>query len=162
MQIGLRGAVGYLPRMILDRIEHWERYAGLHPLFREAFAYLLRPDLASTTVGRHAVLGDRLYASIEERDGRGRDGARIEAHRTYIDIQFTVRGTDVMGWRPLADCASITEPYDESRDVAFYGDRPATWLVVPAGYFAIFFPEDGHAPLAGEGPLKKVVMKIAM
>ena len=147
--------------MILDRIDRWERYAHLHPLFPQAFAYLLRDDLAAIPPGRHAVLGDRLYASVEERDGRGRDGARIEAHRTYIDIQYTIRGTDVMGWRALEDCKQVTELYDPARDVAFFGDRPDTWLVVPAGHFAIFFPEDGHAPLAGDGPLKKVVMKIA-
>jgi beta-galactosidase beta subunit len=31
---------------------------------------------------------------------------------------------------------------------------------VPAGYFAIFFPHDGHVPLAGAGRLKKAIFKI--
>jgi beta-galactosidase beta subunit len=33
---------------------------------------------------------------------------------------------------------------------------------VPAGHFAIFFPEDAHAPLAGEGHLVKAVVKVAV
>ncbi len=146
--------------MVFDRLDRWERYAGLHPLFAEAFAYLRQKSIASIPPGRHEVRGARLYASIEQRDGRGRDGARLEAHRKYIDIQCTLSGVDVMGWRALEDCSQLGMAYDESRDVMFYDDRPDTWLIVPAGHFAIFYPEDVHAPLAGEGPLHKVVMKI--
>jgi beta-galactosidase beta subunit len=29
-----------------------------------------------------------------------------------------------------------------------------------AGMFSIYFPEDVHAPMIGEGPIKKVVMKV--
>jgi beta-galactosidase beta subunit len=37
-------------------------------------------------------------------------------------------------------------------------------VAVPAGTFAIFFPEDGHAPLAGAKGLgvKKLVVKVAV
>jgi beta-galactosidase beta subunit len=33
---------------------------------------------------------------------------------------------------------------------------------VPRGSFAIFFPEDAHAPLAGRGALTKAIVKIAV
>lgn len=41
-------------------------------------------------------------------------------------------------------------------------DRPATWLAVSRGVFAVFYPEDAHAPLASLGPIHKAVVKIAV
>ena len=52
--------------------------------------------------------------------------------------------------------------FDAAKDVGFFGDRPESWLSLPAGHFAIFFPDDAHAPLAGRGTLKKAIMKIAV
>ena len=52
--------------------------------------------------------------------------------------------------------------FDAARDVTFFSDRPDSWLSLPAGHFAIFFPDDAHAPLAGRGTLKKAIVKIAI
>jgi biofilm protein TabA len=60
----------------------------------------------------------------------------------------------------LADCQSIDTPYSEERDIAFFSDRPAAWLPLAQGQFMVFFPEDAHAPLAADGPLHKVVVKL--
>ena len=148
--------------MILDHLDRHARYAHLHPSFTLAFEYLRAPGLASIPDGRHAVDGDRVYASIEHRDGRTQQGAKPEFHRKYIDIQYTVSGTEVIGWRALQDCRDLATPYDPARDVGFFADAPDFWQVLKPGTFAIFFPEDVHAPLAGAGPVHKVVMKIAV
>jgi YhcH/YjgK/YiaL family protein len=108
------------------------------------------------------VQGTDLYALIDPREGRGRDGARLEVHRKYIDIQYTVSGVEVIGWRGLADCSRVAEPFSEERDIGFFAERPDTWLIIPAGHFAIFWPDDAHAPLAGTGHVHKVVMKVAV
>jgi biofilm protein TabA len=148
--------------MILDALAHAERYVGLHPAFLRAFEFLGRPDLALLAAGRHEIDGDRLYVSIDHKEGRGRDGARLESHRRYIDIQFTIEGDEEIGWTPVAACASPAGLHDDSRDIRFYDDRPQTWMAVPPGRFAVFFPEDAHAPLAGRGLLKKAIAKIAV
>ncbi|HEY8240644.1 MAG TPA: YhcH/YjgK/YiaL family protein [Kiritimatiellia bacterium] len=148
--------------MILDRLDSHLKYTRLHGRFNQAFAFLLRPDLASIPDGRHAVDGELLYASVEHREGRGREGAKLEVHRKYIDIQFTLSGVEVIGWRSLADCSRWTEPFEAGRDVGFFAETPDTWLAIPAGHFAIFHPDDAHAPLGGTGPVHKVVMKIAV
>ena len=57
---------------------------------------------------------------------------------------------------------STAEAFDAAKDITFFHDRPECWLSVPAGRFAIFFPEDAHAPLAGRGTLKKAIVKIAV
>jgi YhcH/YjgK/YiaL family protein len=152
--------------MILDRLHQSGCYAALHPSFARAFDFLATADWAGltrgTTSARHVIDGDRMYVSVDEKDGRGRGGARLEAHRRYIDIQLTIGGAEEIGWRSLADCRQPAGPFDYAKDIVFFEDRPDTWLLVPPGTFAIFFPEDAHAPLGGSGLLKKAIVKIAI
>lgn len=145
--------------MILDRISEAGRYTAAHRWFGEAFRFLGRSDLATIPAGRVDIDGPRVYALIMDVEGKGRDSARLETHRKYVDIQYVVSGLDVMGWR----CASggmAGEGYDEAKDIEFHRTAPAEWFDVPAGYFAVFFPADAHAPLAGKGPVRKVVVKV--
>jgi len=157
--------------MILDSLAGADRYVSLHPAFGRGFTYLREANWTQLTSAaqqagqsstRHPIDGDRIFVSIDCVDGRGREGARLEAHRRYIDIQFTIDGNEEIGWKPLADCALTSEPYDEAKDIMFFRDRPDSWLSLPAGRLAIFFPDDAHAPLAGRGTLKKAIVKIAV
>jgi biofilm protein TabA len=156
--------------MILALLSEHRRYARLHPDFPRAFEFLLHArwdelapehDQAPRSV-RHALDGDRIWASIDHVEGRGDQGARLEAHRRYIDIQFTIEGNEEIGWKPLANCVQPAAAFDEAKDVGFFSDRPDSWVSLPAGHFAIFFPEDAHAPLAGCGPIRKAIVKIAV
>lgn len=148
--------------MILDSLTDYHRYTSVHPAFAQAFHYLVYTDLAALAPGRHAIEGDRMYVSIDHKDGRGRDGARLEVHRKYLDIQLTIDGPEEIGWAPLASCRQPAGAFDEAKDIGFFENRPDTWLSVPPGRFAIFFPTDAHAPLAGRGLLKKAIVKVAM
>jgi YhcH/YjgK/YiaL family protein len=148
--------------MIIDTLAQRSRCALLHPRFARAFEFLAGAGLALLPAGRTTLDGDRLYVSIDHTDGRGRDGARLESHRRYIDIQVTIAGSEEIGWRPVSACTEPAGPFEPDRDVGFFRDRPETWLVLPPGQFAIFFPEDAHAPLGGQGPLKKAIVKVLL
>ena len=148
--------------MILDTLTQRDRYRQLHPSFAVAFDFAASHDLGSLAPGRHVIDGERLYLSIDHIEGRGRAGARLESHRRYIDIQITIDGQEEIGWRPLGECRAPVAAFDEYRDIRFYDDAPESWVTVPPGKFAIFFPDDAHAPLAGAGLLKKAIFKIAV
>ncbi len=148
--------------MILDDLTNAERYERLHRGFQAGFEFLRRPDLLSLAGGRHEIDGDRVFALLNRDPGRGHAGARLEAHRKYIDIQFLVDGHEEIGWRPLSECQSISEPYTEERDILFFDDSPSSWIVLPVGKFMIFYPEDAHAPLAARGDNVKAVIKVAV
>lgn len=148
--------------MILDTLTNAGRYSALHPLFVEAFDALRREDLRSLAPGRHPVLGDRLSLVIARGEGvRGEQG-RLEAHRRYIDIQYVIGGKDTVGWKHAPDCSRVDQPYDDGKDVEFYHDRPVLWTPVMPGMFTIFFPEDAHAPMVGEGIIHKAIVKVAI
>jgi YhcH/YjgK/YiaL family protein len=145
--------------MVLDLLTNGDRYAALHPLFARAFAFLASTGLGSLPTGRTDIDGDAMFVILDRKDGRGREGARLEAHRRYVDIQLTLSGDEQIGWTPLALCAAPEGPFDEANDIVFFRDAPAAWLRVGPGSFAIFFPEDAHAPLAGRGALVKAIVK---
>ena len=148
--------------VILDSLANAARYETLHPRFAAAFAWLRDADPAALTLGRHDVDGDNLYVNCDVKEGRTREGAQLETHRRTIDIQYTVDGSDEIGWLPAAACREVSAEYDEVKDIARFADAPAGWVTVPAGTFAIFFPEDGHAPLGGTGTIRKLIAKVAV
>ena len=148
--------------MILDVGANCHGYKCLHPLFERGLRFLADTDLRALAPGRHEVDGDRMYLSLEHTHGRGRDGARLEAHRRYIDVQYTMEGDEEIGWMPVGECGPPSVPYNEAKDVTFYAARPTSWFYVPTGSFAIFFPSDAHAPLGGRGAIKKAILKIAV
>lgn len=148
--------------MILDDLSHSAFYESLHPGFQAAFESLRRSDLHDLPPGKHEIDGAKLFLVIGKDDGRGREGAKLEAHRRYIDIQLVLDGDEEMGWRPIDECQHAIDPFSEERDFVLFTDQPTAWFAVPSGKFAIFMPEDAHAPLAGKGPLHKAVAKIAV
>ncbi len=146
--------------MILDTIHNAERYHAMHPGFKAAFDWLKsRTTGPRLPAGRQDIDGSRLYATVITEGGRGQARARFETHRRYIDIQYVVEGFDLMGWRHL-DSTLKGKGFDAAKDLEFYEERPEWWIPVPSGHFAVFFPEDAHAPMAGETPMYKLVAKV--
>ena len=147
-------------RMIIDKLELAENYYHMHSAFKEAFAFLNSENLSELPVGKQEIDGDRLFYSISKGPGRSRAEAKLEAHRKYIDIQYVVSGSEEMGWSPISMCDDRATEYDAEKDIEFFNNEPQSWTQVPPGSFVIFFPEDAHAPLVGDGEIHKVVIKI--
>jgi biofilm protein TabA len=147
--------------MILSTISQSDRYAPLHPLFTRAFEFIRNTDLLALVPGRYPIVGDDLFAIVENVAGRSREEAKLECHRKYIDIQLVLEGVDEMGWKALADCREPVADYNAEKDIQFFRDAPASWIATPPGAFCIFFPEDAHAPLVATGNIRKVIFKIA-
>jgi biofilm protein TabA len=148
--------------MILDVLDNAHDYClAMNERFAKAFEFLLRPDLKDLAVGKYEIEGERVYAIVSKDTGRSKRDARLETHENYIDIQLILAGTDEMGWKPKSMCKQPSGEYDQENDVQFFADKPDVWLSTQCGVFAIFFPEDAHAPSISSGTLHKVVVKVA-
>jgi YhcH/YjgK/YiaL family protein len=147
--------------MILDSIMQIDKYGKLHPGFSIAFNYLKNQDLASLPSGKHLIHNDKIYASVDTPVGKGIGQSKLEVHQKFIDIQCIVSGVDNIGWKPLSKCKIPESEYNSEKDIQFFTDIPETWFGLSPGNFAIFFPTDAHAPLAMNGKLNKIVIKIA-
>ena len=148
--------------MILSTLTQFASYAVLHPLFPRAFEFVHSTNLLALNPGIHPIVGDDLFAIVEQASGRARAEAQLECHRKYIDIQLVLEGVDEMGWKPLADCREPVADYSAEKDIQFFFDTPTSWIATPPNAFCIFFPEDAHAPLVSSGNIRKVIFKIAV
>lgn len=150
--------------MILCPVKEFRRYVSLHPLFPAVADFLERTDLAALPEGRTYLRGDDLYVSHSPQ-ARTRPAAEapLESHRAYIDVQVVLEGTDTIGWAPLEACREITAPYDPAKDILFFREAPRCHVQLQPGQLAVFFPEDAHAPLIGQGEVvRKSVVKVAV
>lgn len=146
--------------MIIDSLSNAQKYVQLHPLFAKAFEFISSQNLENIAVGKYPIDGPDLHASVSEKDGYSRDAAKFEAHNNWIDIQVCPSGKEQMGWSARERVSSPIGEYNAEKDVTFFSDTPETYFTLQAGQFAIFYPEDVHAPQIGDGPIKKLVVKI--
>ena len=148
--------------MVLDTIENAERSYPLHPGFKPAFEYLKTVDLEAIATGRHEIDGTRLFMVVDRGPGKGKANARFEAHQRYIDIQCTMSGTDLIGWKNIRQCAGEGQGYNPEKDIEFFSSKTEAWVPVPSGSFGIYFPEDVHAPKGSDDHIFKVILKVAV
>ena len=151
--------------MILCKISDAPRYRGITPLLDKAIDWLMENQSAVFTKGTFYLESDdaealRIRVNCEEPALIPREKATLEAHRKYIDIHVPLKGTETIGWAPVEGLKHIRTPYDEDKDVAFYGDTAHSLLHVKVGQIVVFFPEDAHAPNIGLGTHRKLCIKI--
>lgn len=148
--------------MILDTIENSDRYIGLHKNFAKAFEYIKSQNLHTLEPGKYVIDGTELFSAVSLKEGVITADAKFEAHQNYIDIQYCVSGVEKIGWSPKNTCSQPKAEYNAEKDVTFYNDEPVTYFQLIPEQFVIFFPEDVHAPMIGEGLIKKLVLKIKL
>lgn len=147
--------------MIIDSLENAYKYTDLHKNFAKAFQFINHTDLDTVEAGKYGIDGKDVHAAVSVKDGLKPEEAKYEAHDLYIDIQVCPKGSETIGWKPRRKCKNIKSPYNPEKDVTFYDiKKPDTFFELQAGQFAVFFPEDVHGPMIGEGPIKKLVVKV--
>ena len=72
-----------------------------------------------------------------------------------------------LGTQVTDDIASLVvaqllflEAEDPEKDITFFEGLAETYVTVKPGMFAIFFPQDGHAPGVTPEGVKKVIVKV--
>lgn len=148
--------------MILEPLSFLAALSPLHRHFLKAFDFLSAIEQEGFPEGNFPLEEEEMIVIVEGTAGHGKKNARLEAHRKYIDIHYVLSGTDLIGWKPLAHCQNILQDYSESEDKIFFQDAPESWFSLTPGHFALFFPHDTHAPLAGTKQVKKVVLKVRL
>ncbi|BEG98519.1 YhcH/YjgK/YiaL family protein [Bacteroides sedimenti] len=146
--------------MIIDKIENLDKYASLNPLFPQAIEFLKSNNLIEMEVGKTELKGADLVINIQQTDPKNKEQAKLETHNKFIDIQMPLSGTEVMGYTAAKDCQPADAVYDCEKDITFFEGAAQSYIAVEPGMFAVFFPQDGHAPGISESGLKKVVVKV--
>lgn len=147
--------------MIVDTIKNASKYFSVHPLFEKAFEYIGQTDLANAPDGKLDI-AEGLKAIFSNKEGMLAEVsvAKFECHNKHIDIQLCISGVETIGWKPREKCVTENGGYNPEKDVQLYHEQPDMYFQLTSGQFAIFFPEDVHAPMIGEGEIKKLVIKV--
>lgn len=147
--------------MILDSLKNATLYENVHPRMKRAFELLATTDWKSLEPGIHELEGRDIYVNLMERDLKKKEDAKLEVHNEYIDIQLLLDGAaESFGWSERKDLAQPREAFNADKDIQFFDDEPQTYYTMRPGQFSVFFPEDGHAPMVGEGKVRKAIVKV--
>lgn len=148
--------------MILDTVAQSRLYAPLGAQISRALEYLetFSPAVAD---GRYDLDGDAVFALVQSYSTAPATEEMFESHQRHLDIHYIAEGIEKIQYAPV-DSLVIEKPYVAEKDCAKYRDPVySSDLILKAGSFAIFYPNDGHKPRCSVvAPIwvKKVVIKV--
>jgi YhcH/YjgK/YiaL family protein len=145
--------------MILDHINNCECYLPLHPHFKLGFDFIRSFNINNFKEGKNEILGNEVFALVFDLKNF-EPNSKLEAHNNYIDIQFVLSGVEKMGWKNRLDCNIPEDNFNTEKDVQFFQDQPSHFFIVQQNHFALFYPNDAHAPLLDNNALFKIVIKV--
>jgi YhcH/YjgK/YiaL family protein len=149
------------PDKSINNIAFKTQYESDTAMWNKVFHFLGDSKLSTLTAGKYPIDGDNAYATITVGHPKKIQDVKWESHRKYIDLQYVMLGKVKIGVCPLPR-AQVTEPYDETKDVAHYSADGKYDVATPQKFF-LFFPNDVHRPdiqLKENNTLKKLVIKI--
>ena len=148
--------------MILDELKKAKRYAGIHAGVDKALEAMKQYTADNYPLGKVEIDGDNVFLLLNSYETRAKEEAKAEAHRKYIDVHIPLSSDEVIGYTPLTELPFAE--FVEADDAALYPTslQARDYFNVKREEFAIFFPQDGHAPAITDVPLKKIIVKVAM
>lgn len=160
----VKGKLKIVPDSSTDTAEFNRQYKLNPGRWEKALSFLKETDLKELEQGRIELEGPDLFVLVNEYTTRNNEDTRLEAHRKFADIQYVIKGKELIGICPLAS-ATETVPYDENKDICFLESHDEKILrATPERYF-IFFPGDAHRPSIKDGEneiVKKAVVKVRL
>lgn len=144
--------------MILCPYKELKRYEASIPGLAEAMELI--QNLKSFEPATYP-LSDGNRIMIQQGVTKPVETALAEAHRKYLDVQYVVEGSEVVGWAPLEEMTPAGE-FNDEKDVGKYTGT-FQFVNIPAGTCYVVYPEDGHMPCVHlENPTNytKIVVKL--
>ena len=131
-----------------------------NPYYAKAIAYINTHDLNALEPGKHLIDGDNLFVNIVDSNMKTPEQARLEVHDRYIDIQVPLSKEETFGVAPRSSCKEPDGEMNIEKDILFYRDPVTETITAAPGEVVTFAPETAHAPLIGEGTIRKASFKV--
>ena len=146
--------------MIFDTLKNIDNYKGLGRVYT-ALEFLKNTDFNTMELGRYELDGDNIFCMVQSYDTDPQKTI-AEAHKKYIDIQFMVKGEELIGVAPIGFDEKETEAKPEN-DVWFY-ECKTEQITLIENSFMVLYPNDLHCPGVATNnksmTCKKVVVKV--
>lgn len=128
--------------------------------FQEALDFINSTDLSSLSNGKHVINEGNVWVNVVETNLRLASEALLEAHDEFIDIHIPISASESYGIRTRKECVKPRGEMDKHDDIIFFDDSIAGIISIQPGELAVFAPDMAHAPLIGEGPIRKAIFKV--
>ena len=152
--------------MIFSKLNSRDPYIAYPNAIRQALEFLQQTNWDTIEIGKHPIIGDKMFANIMDMTTHPFEGSHPEIHEKYIDLMYWPEGGEKIGVSPYLGTEPILESHPEN-DIAFLGPvTDESIITATAGFFGIFFPWDALRPglFLGDCPAtsRKCVIKISM
>ena len=152
--------------MIFAKLNNPSTYTPLigHQVWEQVL-HVLSELNDESSLGITELRGDKLFVNVHTYPTKPQLDCRFEGHQNMVDLQYIIKGGEFIDWH-LKENLVADGAYDEEKDFQFYKNPSklsGTRINLQAGYFGIFFPEDGHRPQINDGhndSVLKAVVKI--
>ncbi len=147
--------------MIFDRIENINNYKDLGRVYT-ALEFIAKTDFSKIDIGKYQLDGDKIYYMVQKYDTNP-DKTVAEAHKKYIDIQYIVKGEEIIAVAPIQAEKKLVDAKEE-KDVWHY-ECETQPLVLKDGDFMVLYPSDLHLPgkaVKEASEVLKVVVKVCV
>lgn len=144
--------------MIVCPWKDLNRYAAAIPGLEEAMKFV--EGLESFEPATYPLSGSNKVL-VQALTTKPFETSLLEAHRQFLDIQYILKGKEVVGWAPV-DSLDATEEYNAAKDKCMYKGKSYP-MEIAEGYCYVVYPEDAHAPsvhLDEAHDIRKIVIKL--
>lgn len=146
--------------MILTNIEHFSRYSSLNENFRTLKEYLSHHNLLDEELGKIELDGNSVFINNINPECLSAERQQLEMHKDYIDVHILLSGRETIGIKAIDKIRTFSKDYTKDGDFALSSEMADAYINMNPGDILICFPEDAHAPVIGEGKIRKAIAKI--
>ena len=146
--------------MIIDDLSNIEKYQDLDDLIFLGMKFLQDTDFSFLVNGRYEIMGDSIYANVMNYD-TAKDRTLLEAHEKYIDLQYLIMGSEIIGVAPVSEMEKCVSQKPEEDCWMYEGNSGKFNLM--HGSFALIYPNEAHITGLFDGvatTCRKCVVKI--
>lgn len=144
-----------------DMIEFATQYHKQKESWDKVFNWMATHDVATLAPGKYEIDGTHAFANVQDVVLKSAKDVRIESHKNYIDLQWSVVGVERYGIVKPQN-ATIQIPYKV--DVMFWNATKISYVNSDPKMFFLFFPDNYHRPCVlprgGVKDVRKVCIKI--
>ena len=146
---------------------HWSPLLS-EDVWNKSLAWLLQ-NASAAELGTYQLGQMDWFANVHEYTTKDQELCAWESHQHTIDIQYVISGSEKILWMPTSELEGPTKTFDnidrQEWKVKDLGSPRPSQIVLSAGFFAIFLPNEGHCPMIKDGNpalIRKTVIKIPL
>ena len=131
--------------------------------------YWLVKNASSAELGTYSLGHDDWFVNVHQYQTKHKKYCVWESHQNTIDIQYVISGSEQILWLPTSQLSGPIKTFDniDRQEWSYINTSPVlpSQLILFAGFFAVFLPNEGHCPMISTGDpstIRKAVVKIPL